>query len=62
MTAIEQAEQLRLQAMNILRIERERIDVLLAQLGDEKGPHKKRGPKPKTIIEPEVLEIGASRS
>jgi len=63
MTAIEQAEQLRLQAVQILTAERDRIDSLLAQLGNEKGPGKKRGPKPKMFAtEPEAPETGAFRS
>jgi len=43
MTAIEQAEQLRLQAIEILTAERGRIDEQLAQLGhgQEKSPDRK---------------------
>jgi hypothetical protein len=65
MTAIEQAEQLRLQAIEILTAERGRIDEQLAQLGhgQEKAPTgKRRGRKPKNFVEQEVLELVASHS
>lgn len=57
MTAIEQAEQLRRQAVEILTAERGRIDEQLAQLGygQEKAPlGKKRGRKPKNTVMPQV--------
>jgi hypothetical protein len=57
MTAIEQAEQLRLQAIEILTAERQRLDEQLAQLGygQEKAPlGKKRGRKPKNSVMPQA--------
>lgn len=55
LTVIESAEAMRQQAVALLTKERERIDTLLAQLGDsqEKAPSgKKRGRKPKTATPP----------
>jgi hypothetical protein len=63
MNAIEQAEDLRRQAIAILVKERDEIDTGLAQLGhgQEKAPlGKKRGRKPK--IQAEALGLPASHS
>lgn len=60
MTALEQVAALKQQAVTILLNERERIDTELSLLGaTEKGPGKKRGPKPRTT-EPEVTGQPAS--
>jgi hypothetical protein len=58
MTAIEQAQELQRQAVEILIAERGRIDDQLAQLGhgQEKAPSgKKRGRKPKSTTPPAEL-------
>jgi hypothetical protein len=51
MTAIEQAQQLRDQAIAILMAERDRIDAQLAQFGEIKVPVTRRGRPPK---QPEI--------
>ena len=51
MTALEKAEGLRQEAINLLLDERKRIDESLAQLGhaqEQKSPGKRRGRPPKT--------------
>lgn len=65
MTIIEQAEELRQQAISLLMEERDQIDAQLALLGygQEKAPSgKRRGRRPKNFTEPEAPEPDASRS
>jgi hypothetical protein len=47
MTALEQADALAQEAIELLLAERQRIDDRLAQLGDKKSPDKRRGRPPK---------------
>jgi hypothetical protein len=65
MTALEQVAQLKQQAIEVLLNEREQIDSELNQLGygQENAPSgKRRGRKPKTVIESEALALDASHS
>jgi hypothetical protein len=65
MTALEQVAQLKQQAVELLLREREHIDSELHQLGygQEKAPSgKRRGRRPKAIIEAEALALAASHS
>lgn len=54
MNAIEQADVLQQQAVELLLAERQRIDDRLAQLGDKKAPAVKRGrpPKARELFQP----------
>lgn len=63
MTILEKAEQLRLEAINLLLNERNQIDHQLNQLGysqEQKSPGKRRGRPPKT--QEEVPAPSADRS
>jgi hypothetical protein len=63
MTTLEQVAQLKQQAIELLLNERERIDTELNQLGygQENAPSgKRRGRKPKVVIETEALALVAS--
>jgi hypothetical protein len=65
MTTLEQVAQLKQQAIELLLNERERIDTELNQLGygQENAPSgKRRGRKPKVVIETEALALVASHS
>jgi hypothetical protein len=65
MTTLEQVAQLKQQAIELLLNERERIDSELNQLGygQENAPSgKRRGRKPKVVIETEALALVASHS
>ena len=65
MTALEQVAQLKQQAIELLLNEREHIDSELNQLvyGQENAPSgKRRGRRPKAIIESEDLALAASHS
>ena len=65
MTALEQVAQLKQQAIELLLNEREHIDSELNQLGygQENAPTgKRRGRRPKAVIESESLALAASRS
>lgn len=62
MTALEQVAQLKLQAIELLTEERERIDAELSLLQQESAPAKRRGRRPKSVIEPEVLATSVGRS
>ena len=65
MTALEQVAQLKQQAIDLLLNEREHIDSELNQLGygQENAPTgKRRGRRPKAVIESESLALAASRS
>jgi hypothetical protein len=65
MTALEQVAQLKQQAIELLLNEREHIDSELNQLGygQENAPSgKRRGRRPKAVIEAEDLAPAASHS
>ena len=65
MTALEQVAQLKQQAIDLLLNEREQIESELNQLGygQENAPSgKRRGRKPKAVIESEVPALVASHS
>ena len=65
MTALEQVAQLKQQAIKLLLNEREHIDSELNQLGygQENAPSgKRRGRRPKAVIETEDLALVASHS
>jgi hypothetical protein len=65
MTVFEQVTQLKQQAIDLLLNEREHIDSELNQLGygQENAPSgKRRGRRPKAVIEPEDLALAASHS
>ncbi len=65
MTALEQVAHLKQQAIELLLSEREQIDSELNQLGygQENAPSsKRRGRKPKAVIESEALALDASHS
>jgi len=65
MTALEQVAQLKQQAIQLLLNEREHIDSELNQLGygQENAPSgKRRGRRPKALIESENLALDASHS
>jgi hypothetical protein len=62
-SALQEAAELQQQAIELLLYERDAIDKRLAQLGygQEKAPTgKRRGRKPKILIEQEVPETAAS--
>ena len=65
MTALEQVAQMKQSAIDLLLNEREQIDQELQALGygQEKAPSgKRRGRRPKGVIEQEALVLDASHS
>jgi hypothetical protein len=65
MTALEQVAQMKQQAIDVLLNERELIDQELSSLGHGQGKApsgKRRGRRPKAVIESEDLALAASHS
>ena len=65
MSALDQVAQLKQQAIELLINERDRIDAELNQLGygQENAPSgKRRGRRPKGVMEQEALSLDASHS